>query len=147
MPDILHRVGMKGSAAKVYDAIATTEGLSHWWSTGTTGDTEVGGVVKVEPHGGGFDLKVLESKPGEIIRWRCVGGPPEWIGTHLSFRIETRGDETFVLFKHMGWPEPVEFMHHCSTKWATYLLSMKSLLEGGRGRPHPHDLHISARGD
>jgi hypothetical protein len=34
-----------------------------------------------------------------------------------------------VLFKHQGWKEPVEFMHHCSTKWAVFLLSLKSLLE------------------
>ena len=59
-----------------------------------------------------------------------------------------RSDEfTVVMFKHQGWKEPVEFMHHCSTKWATYLLSMKSLLESGRGAPYPSDVHISARGD
>ena len=44
MPDILHRVGMRGSADEVYQAIATTDGLSHWWITGTTGDTRVGGL-------------------------------------------------------------------------------------------------------
>lgn len=38
-------------------------------------------------------------------------------------------------------------MHHCSTKWATYLLSIKSMLEAGQGRPYPDDLHISAHGD
>ncbi|HET6980989.1 MAG TPA: SRPBCC domain-containing protein, partial [Myxococcaceae bacterium] len=63
------------------------------------------------------------------------------------FELRPDGDFTAVLFKHQGWKEPVEFMHHCSTKWATYLLSMKSMLEGGRGRPYPDDLHISSRGD
>jgi hypothetical protein len=28
------------------------------------------------------------------------------------------GVNTTVLFKYEGWQEPVEFMHHCSTKWA-----------------------------
>ena len=70
MPDILHRVGMQGSPAQVYDAIATTKGLSHWWITGTTGETSVGGVVKIRPEKGrgedGFDMRVIESKPGEV---------------------------------------------------------------------------------
>ena len=52
-------------------------------------------------------------------------------------------DYTIVLFKHEGWREPVEFMHHCSTKWATYLMSLKDLLESGRGRPAPHDVHVA----
>jgi hypothetical protein len=48
-----------------------------------------------------------------------------------------------VLFKHEGWREPVEFMHHCSTKWATFLMSLKETVETGQGRPHPDDVRIS----
>jgi uncharacterized protein YndB with AHSA1/START domain len=133
---------MQASATKVYEALATTEGLSSWWITGTTGDTRVGGVVRFRPGGGGFDMKVVESKQGEVVRWECVGGPPEWIGTNLSFRLQAKGPETYVLFTHAGWREPVEFMHHCSTKWATFLLSLRSWTERGEGRPHPYDVKI-----
>jgi uncharacterized protein YndB with AHSA1/START domain len=142
MPDIVHRVGMRGDAAKVYEALATTEGLSRWWITGTTGSTTVGGVAKFRPEGGAFDMKVTASKPRELVEWECVGGPPEWIGTHLTFRLEQRGADTFVLFKHAGWREPVEFMHHCSTKWAVFLLSLKGWIENAEGRPHPYDVKI-----
>ena len=34
-------------------------------------------------------------------------------------------------------------MHHCSTKWATFLMSLKSLVETGTGAPSPHDVHIA----
>ena len=43
----------------------------------------------------------------------------------------------------VGWKEPVEFMHHCSTKWATYLMSLKSLVETGKGEPNPNDVNVS----
>lgn len=33
-------------------------------------------------------------------------------------------------------------MHHCSIKWATYLMSLKQLIEGGEGAPSPRDLKI-----
>ncbi len=149
MPDILHRVGMQGSPAKVYDAIATTTGLSHWWITGTSGETSVGGVVKVRPERGrnedGFDMRVIESKPGEVVRWQCEGGPPEWIGTQLTFRLLEKGPETYVLFTHAGWKDPVEFMHHCSTKWAVFLMSLKNWIEREEGRPHPYDVKIHPR--
>jgi hypothetical protein len=40
--------------------------------------------------------------------------------------------------------QPVEFMHHCSTKWATFLLSLKDWLERAEGRPAPYDVKIHA---
>jgi len=36
----------------------------------------------------------------------------------------------------------VEFMHHCSTKWAVFLLSLRDWLERSEGRPAPYDIKI-----
>ena len=36
----------------------------------------------------------------------------------------------------------VEFMYHCSTKWAYHLPSLKSGLEGRRYSPFPHGQDI-----
>ena len=72
-----------------------------------------------------------------------VEGPAEWVGTHVQWDLRQDGDYTIVLFKHEGWREPVEFMHHCSTKWGTFLMSLKQLLETGEGAPDPRDVRIS----
>ena len=47
-----------------------------------------------------------------------------------------------MLFRHQDWREPVEFMHHCSTKWAIFLMSLKALVETGTGQPNPADVKI-----
>ena len=60
----------------------------------------------------------------------------------VSFDIRQDGDFAIVLFRHQGWKEAVEFMHHCSTKWGTFMMSLKSLLETGRGAPYPNDVLI-----
>ena len=142
MPDILHRVGVRGSLEQVYEAPSTPAGLSHWWIVGTTGESHVGGTLHFRPEGGGFDMQVLESTPGARVKWRCVGGPDEWIGTEISFRLQAKEDQTVVLLTHAGWREPVEFMHHCSTKWAVFLLSLKGWIEREEGRPHPYDVKL-----
>lgn len=142
MPDILHRVGIQSPVEKVFAALSTVEGLSHWWLTGTTGDAKSGGTIHFRPDGGGFDMKVVESRPNERVKWHCIGGPAEWIGTEVTFQLQAKQGQTFVLFTHSNWKEPVEFMHHCSTKWATFLLSLKSWLERGEGRPFPYDVKI-----
>lgn len=74
--------------------------------------------------------------------WEVVDGPAEWIGTKVSFDVRQEGEYAIVLFRHEGWKEPIEFMHHCSTKWGVFLLSMKSLVETGRGAPYPNDVKI-----
>ena len=144
MADIVHRIGVEnGSPQRVYDALTTLDGLSGWWAEKTTGDTEPGGVIEFRFGPGGIDMKVVELDPGRLVRWEVVGGPAEWIGTEVRFDIRQDGDWTIVLFRHEGWREPVEFMSHCSTKWATYLVSLKQLLETGTGAPDPRDLLIS----
>ena len=148
MPDILHRVGIKASSDEVYKALATRDGLAAWWTTNTQGDSKLDGVIKFRFSAdgreiGGFDMKVLELQPAERVLWQVSDGPPEWIGTKVSFELKRDGDYSIVLFKHVGWKEPVEFMHHCSTKWATFLMSLKELVETGKGAPSPNDVQIS----
>ena len=41
-----------------------------------------------------------------------------------------------------GWREETGMFAHCSTKWAVFLLSLKDLLETGKGRPAPDDVPI-----
>jgi len=77
------------------------------------------------------------------VLWQVVDGPAEWVGTKVSFDLKQEGDYAVVLFKHQDWKEPVEFMHHCATKWATFLMSLKSLVETGKGAPSPDDVQIS----
>ena len=144
MVDILHRVGMKSASLdEVYAALTTIEGLSGWWATDTKGQPEVGGTLEFRFEPGGFDMLVLESNPAESVLWEVIDGPAEWIGTTVRWDIKQAGDYTIVLFAHEGWKEPVEFMYHCSTKWATFLMSLKQLVETGTGAPEPYDLKIS----
>ncbi|MEU9663911.1 SRPBCC family protein [Streptomyces chartreusis] len=143
MADILHRIGITVAPEDVYTALTTVDGLSRWWTEETDGDASLGGVVRFRFVPGGFDMKVLETSPAERVLWEVVDGPEEWIGTQISFDLKQEGEYTIVLFGHEGWREPVEFMSHCSTKWATFLMSLKRLLETGAGEPAPHDVQIS----
>ncbi|MGF1426787.1 SRPBCC family protein [Kitasatospora sp. LaBMicrA B282] len=143
MVDILHRIGATASADAVYAALTTVDGLADWWTRDTAGDTEVGGVIRFRFGPGGFDMKVLEAEPAERVLWEVVDGPEEWIGTRIRFDLKREDDYTVVVFRHEGWREPVEFMYHCSTKWATFLLSLKKLVETGKGDPAPQDVRIS----
>jgi uncharacterized protein YndB with AHSA1/START domain len=145
MLDILHKVGIKSSSvADAYKALTTREGLSAWWTSNTQGDSQVGGVLLFRFGAGGFDMEVLELQPAKRVLWQVIDGPAEWMGTTISFELRQEGDWTVVFFKHQGWREPVEFFHHCSTKWAVFLLSLKSLLETGKGAAWPNETKLDS---
>jgi uncharacterized protein YndB with AHSA1/START domain len=146
--DIIHRVGIKAPISQVYAALATIEGIAGWWTRETTGSAERGGNIELlfsTPGGeriGGISMEVTTLDPGKEVQWRFRSGPQEWLGTDATFRLSEDGDYTIVRFGHRNWSEAVEFTEHCSTKWATFLLSLKELVETGKGRPAPEDLWI-----
>lgn len=145
MVDILHRFGVETSPHEVYESLSTIDGLASWWTRDTSGDPTPGGRLEFLF---GADrmiaMEVVDTRPDEKVTWRGVeGGPAEWVGTTVTFDLKAEPDETVVLFKHGGWREPVEFMSHCSTKWAYYLLGMKAGLEGGKAPRYPDDAKIS----
>ena len=87
-------------------------------------------------------MKVLELHPAKRVPWQVVDGPQEWIGTTVTWELKQEDDYSIVLFKHERWKEPVEFMHHCSTEWGVFPMSLKSLLETGTGAPDPRDIKV-----
>ena len=142
MVDILHRVGITATPDEVYDALTAIDRLAAWWTSDTTTDAD-GKLIFRFGEVGGFDMKVVDLHPGKRVLWEVVDGPPEWVGTTVDFELTRDAEWTIVLFTHAGWREPVEFMNHCSTKWATFLMSLKALVETGTGAPHPTDVQIS----
>jgi uncharacterized protein YndB with AHSA1/START domain len=145
--DIVHRIGIKAPAAKVYEAVATARGVAGWWTRDTTGTAKVGGRldVRFQKDGkeiGRMDFEMTRLTPDREVRWRMLAGPPEWVGTDVTFELAQDGDMTILNFGHRNWKEPVEFMAHCSMKWAVFLLSLREFVETGKGRPAPEDLKI-----
>jgi len=148
MVSIIHRIGIKASPAQIHTAVASINGLASWWTEEVSGNSDQGGKIVFAFRAVNGDLKgsmtmqVEESSSPDFLRWRCIDGPAEWIGTDITFELSQQDDQTILLFGHRNWREAVEFTAHCSMKWATFLLSLRDYVETGKGKPSPHDLKI-----
>lgn len=143
MAEIVHRVGIKASPKRIYQSLTTNEGLAKWWTNDVCGAGEVGSTIAFRFGGGGPDFRVTKLIPDKRVCWQHSGDMPQaWVNTQIVFELEARENQTFVRFTHSNWPEPTDFMAHCSTKWAVFLLSLKEVLETGRGKPFPNDTPI-----
>lgn len=134
MPNILHRLTIDAPLQRVHELIASSDGLGSWWTGRPVGGNDtVGGRLSFyfnDADNPAATFEVLEREP-ERVAWRCVGGPDSWLDTRVSYTLSPRQDGgTTLLFSHAGWREESEFMHGCSTNWASYLMSLKSGAEG-----------------
>jgi len=136
MADILHRLSIDAPPERVYELIATPAGIERWW----TGHTVDGDGDKLSFSFGGPSpaacVKVTENTPEQIV-WHVVEGPPDWLGTDITFILRPTGEGTTLLFSHHGWREPDEFMANCSSEWASYLIGLKAGVEGRSFTPFP----------
>jgi uncharacterized protein YndB with AHSA1/START domain len=148
MADIIHRIGIRAPISKVYAALSTVEGVAGWWTKETSGVSKVGETIGVRFHSpdgkeiGHMNMQVTALDPDKKVQWRVTSGPEEWVGTDVIFSISQEGDSTILLFGHKHWREANDFTSHCSMKWATFLLSLRELVETGKGKPSPNDVKI-----
>ncbi|HWJ60724.1 MAG TPA: SRPBCC domain-containing protein [Acidimicrobiales bacterium] len=142
---LYQRIGIEVPQDQVHRAFSTIEGLASWWTTDTTGDPGVGGKLTFTfgspERSAGFE--VLEVADDRIV-WRGIAGPEEWIDTTFTWTLSQQEGETVVELANEGWREAVPFIGHCSTKWATFLVGLKALLEGGRSNVYPDEVVISS---
>jgi uncharacterized protein YndB with AHSA1/START domain len=128
----------------VYNAITEQDGLSAWW-TKTKTEGKVGSTASFffgqnEEHQ--VVMEITDLVKNESVSWKCIDGP--WVNTDM-FLFQIQADErgSVLQFSHSGWPEADEFYMHCNSKWGFFLtVSLKNLLETGKGQPHPNDPNI-----
>ena len=124
------------SKEEVYNKLISIDGLRAWWTDQTSGDAETNGVIDFRFGERYFiQMKVLETKTNALVQWQCLQADDDWIGTVVTFSLDTSEGKTLLRFTHDKWPTHEDFFAHCSLSWAKYLLSLRDLLETGEGRP------------
>jgi uncharacterized protein YndB with AHSA1/START domain len=139
------QIGAQASPGDVFKALTEPKRLAQWWTSDTRGSgSKIGDVLEFwfGDFCQKFEVKAL--KPGKLVHWKATKeGVDEWVGTEITFSLSTDEVQTLARFRHSGWKENSEFFAHCSMKWATFLLSLKDLLEKSKGHPAPNDVEIN----
>lgn len=159
MPTIYQSLFVAATAEKVYDAIVSLEGLSAWWSPDVTQAAAPDSGFRVS-FGPTYRKEfIVEELTPVSIRWRCIAGADEWIGSSVRFDLESGGAEsllrahpemadqirqqsefehgTLLSLTHTDWREYTPMFAECSYTWSRFLRSLKLLCETGCGRPWP----------
>ena len=130
---IKHLLHIASSQENVFENLTTIKGLSQWWTTETSGSTELGGIIEFRFSEWVNKMKVIASKPNELVKWECVQGADEWLGAIISFHLDRNENKTRIRFEHDKWNTQDDFYASCSFSWGKYLESLRQLCQTGKG--------------
>jgi uncharacterized protein YndB with AHSA1/START domain len=130
------RLAIDAPRERVFDAIATLEGPSHWWTTIVTGSAEVGDELRFGF--AGLDerivMRVEHARPPLAVGWSCVAHTRdnEWTGSEVRFELAARGAQACELdFSHVGISRDL-----VAAGWDRFLASLAAYAEHGPGAPY-----------
>nr|WP_294948528.1 SRPBCC domain-containing protein [uncultured Mucilaginibacter sp.] len=160
MPNINHALIIEATAQTVYDAITSQEGLSAWWTPDTEANKQVNSTLRFHFGAGYFkEMVLIAAEPFEPVKWSCIKGADEWVGTNLSFKLipgtreslltaypemlgqleQLKNDTaTLLVFSHDDWRDNTLMFAECSYTWGQFLRSLKLFCETGKGKPWPN---------
>lgn len=142
---------------RLFDAIATLEGLRGWWSTDVIGSPAIGDVLRfgftLPSHNEWIVMRVDAVRRPSRVEWTCVAqyvAPvglekhDEWITTRVTFDIgKAEGDGCNLRFQHHGLFQQLECYRLCVSGWDHFLRSLRMLVEEGKGNPYENQVRKS----
>jgi activator of HSP90 ATPase len=128
MATIHHEATFKASAERIYDALTQADKFSAF-TGGAPANIDGGAGGAFTLFGGHIEGRNVELVPGKRVvqAWRAK----DWAPGHYSivrFELAGRGDETRIVFDHIGFPE--EHRVHLEPGWQKmYFEPLKAYVE------------------
>jgi uncharacterized protein YndB with AHSA1/START domain len=143
--DIIHGLDIETTAAKLFEALTTDDGIAAWWTKAKT-HPEVGGINEFAFGPGVVTFRVAKLERGKAVAWSAEQVPPEWKGTEVLFELSsgTRGGSVTLRFSHTGFITMTPVVAFTSYAWAQFLRSLKLFLETGQGEPFGSPASLAA---
>ena len=128
---------------EVYKAINNPRA---WWSEEIKGGTDKLNDVFDYSYGEEHSckMKLLELIPSQKVVWRVLDNKfsftkdkTEWIDTNVVFDISRAGNQTKLVFTHIGLVPEYECYEACHQGWTFYIeKSLKKYITTGKGEPN-----------
>ncbi|MEO9805202.1 MAG: SRPBCC domain-containing protein [Reichenbachiella sp.] len=135
---------VSASAKSVYKAL--TQEVDKWWTVHSNPTEQIDDELKVRFGETTYKtMKITKAEPNKVLHWLVTEAfidipelilKDEWVGTTMSWKIETIEKGSKITFAHKGLVPAFECYEICQSGWDHFLSSLSSYLNTGIGSPH-----------
>ena len=143
MAEIIHEFPVGSTPQRVFQTLATPEGLAQWWTKASTGRPQLGAEYLLK-FGPGYDWagEVTRYVPDSTFELKITRADSDWMGTRVGFELRAEDKSTRVRFYHTGWPTANEHWRVSCYCWAMYLRIMRRYVEHCEVVPYEERLEV-----
>jgi uncharacterized protein YndB with AHSA1/START domain/ketosteroid isomerase-like protein len=139
--DYVRELQFASSRERVFQGLATLEGLGGWWTTRVSGNPAPGGELELifDRHDQKIVLHVDEVTSPSRVVWTCTTHTAhhDWDGTRIVFALDANREGGGTLrFRHAGLIPTLDCYESCESGWDYFLASLVSYAERGMGTPY-----------
>jgi uncharacterized protein YndB with AHSA1/START domain len=139
MPGIVIELAIAAAPQRVWNALTQPDEIGHWWTNDLNAKPEVGSLAEFRfGEWGDFALlvEVAELEQDEKVHWIHRRSPvAQWAGTIVTWQLKPDHNGTMLVFRHDGFVKKDEVYEQTRRNWDSFLASLKSYLETGKGTP------------
>ena len=142
MADIIQQFTVRAPPPRVFHAMATPQGLTHWWTQTSNGKPQEGAEYQLN-FGADYAwrARVTRFLPEAAFELEITQAHPDWMNTRVGCELRPEGREsTRVIFYHSGWPAANQHWRVSCYCWAMYLRILRRYLEHGESVPYEQRL-------
>jgi uncharacterized protein YndB with AHSA1/START domain len=141
--DILHDFPINAPAERVFQAVASPQGLDSWWTKECAGKPTEGEEYRLY-FGPQFDWRAVVSRcvTNQEFELRMTRADQDWLHSHVGFSMSESGATTQVRFRHLGWPAANDHYRTSCYCWAMYLRLLRRYVEFGEVVPYETRLDV-----
>ena len=139
MADIMQEITIEATPEQVFYAIASPEGLTHWWANNVTAELKVGTLTEIRfDNGEVMQMEITDLEVGKKVHWRVRLAPHDWEGSRIMWDLTSIAKGTRLSFGHHDLATGTSGYSIEQTRagWEYFLRSLKSYLETGKGTPY-----------
>lgn len=138
MVAIVKEFTIAATPESVFKALTQQDGIARWWTDDLSVKPEVGSLAEFRFHrwgGNALQFEIAELEQDKKVRWLSRQGPPQWMGTSVTWQLTPVQNGTTLSFSHDGFPRVDDVYERTSGNWNHFLDSLKSYMETGKGTP------------
>ncbi len=133
MNAIYHDLVIYVPKCKVFQAIATNDGMNNWWTLKCKGEFKKGEIINLNfTDEYNWYAKIEDYSKDNCIEFSMINAKEEWLPTRFGFGLkEDKPNNTTVEFYHKNWTAINKEYRVASFCWAMLLSQLKNYLENG----------------